>query len=143
MAITTPLGVLTLIAPTYAVRSDVADYLGLSIRQHLDASSIGARYPELIAYHAAHRIAVVLLAQAASAAGSVQTAGPVTQLRTGDLGVSYGALTSRGGISPEDEEYLTTSYGRTYLSIRNSLHLAAPAVYSPDPGIGLAIGVSS
>jgi len=137
MAITTAAQVLALIAPTLYALASSGDYLGLSVRAHVSADKIGATYPELIAYHCAHSMTMALSDAADYTAGRPSAPGPVTSLRSGDLGITYGTPSGRGGISAQDEEYLTTRYGRKYLSLRDALPRTAARVLSPDPSVGV------
>lgn len=138
MATTTAAQVLALIAPSLYARSDYGDYMALSVRQHASAATIGATYPELIAYHCAHTMTLALAEQTDYSAGRPSAPGQVTAMSSGDLSLSFGSTTSRGTVSPEDEEYLTTRYGRRYLAIRNALPITSARCITADPSVGLS-----
>lgn len=137
MATATAAQVLALIAPALAARSDSGDYLALSIRQHAPASKIGAMYPDLIAYHCAHRMTATLGEIAAQVNAQPSTPGAVTSLGAGDLSIGYASRTGgRQTVSAADEEYVTTRYGTMYLSIRDGLVITASRVVAADPMAG-------
>jgi hypothetical protein len=130
----TVLSVLQRIAPTCAADSLVADWIAASVGQHR-ADGWGNAYFDAMAYHVAHCWTMSKREQQSIAQGTYgAAAGAVTALRAGDLGVNFASRSaSRGqGISPQDEEYLSTSYGVRYLSLRDTREWSGPRIISVD-----------
>ena len=78
----------------------------------LSAKVFGARYPEAVAYLAAH---LLTMSKRVSENG-VASGGAVASVSTGGLSLSFGQ--SNGQSSAADESLKSTHYGQEFLAIR-------------------------
>lgn len=104
------------IAPQFAGRSDLAAWLSDAELAHTAASwASGAVYDMAMACYAAH-----YLTGALSEDGTViksPTTGPVAGKKIGDLAVTYGT-TAAAPLDAADADFMSTSYGARYLTLR-------------------------
>lgn len=105
------------IAPEFASTADddVTALANVEIPR-VSSTAFGTATTEAIACRVAHRLALQARDASATGGGAV---GPVTALKTGDLGVNYGT----SGFMARDAEsafYGTTNHGLRYLYLRDS-----------------------
>jgi len=67
---------------------------------------------------------------AAAGSGGIAPPGAITQVKTGDLQVSYGSTAGGGASIPGDEGLRTTIYGLEYIRLRE-LVVATPFTIGP------------
>jgi hypothetical protein len=125
---------LRILVPEFASVVDYPDavvdvFLDTAALQH-DAGSFGQTFQIAMIYFTAHLLASVYPAGAGSSVGSGSSGGAIASKKAGDLSVSYGAASGgvAGGVTLGDADLMTTSYGRRYLSIRNSRSARGPRV---------------
>jgi hypothetical protein len=130
---TVSLTTLLVIAPTLAARPDAAVWLEMSYAQHR-TDEWGNVYAYAMAYHCAHRMTIMLRAEQQAAMGNHSApAGPLIGATSGKESETYGSTSHRAGeVSVSDQEYTSTGYGLTYLSLRNSRGFSGPYVASVD-----------
>ena len=93
----------------------VNHYLALTAAR-LEPSVWGVHYQQGLILLAAHLL--TLRARTASAAAGATGAGPVSQIKTGELTVVWGAV---AGVVGTDAQYATTPYGVEYLNLRRAI----------------------
>lgn len=105
-------------APQFSGDSRIDSYVELATLSH-DIECWGVLYVYAMAYWVAHKLTKADQEALAYASGSVAGTGTITSKGAGDLSIGYGALSS-STMSATDQEYLTTSYGISYLQMRTS-----------------------
>ena len=89
----------------------------------LCASAFGILFEQATIYLAAH----LLLISPEGGSGTAGAGGSVTSKKTGDEAISFGSIVSLvSGASMGDADLMNTSYGRQFISIRDSRAAAAP-----------------
>ena len=128
---------LRVLCPEFTSAVDYPDatldtFLTLAASLHT-ASVFGAVYGDAMAYYAAHLLKMATTEDALSSATGGVTAGGVTAVKAGDLSVSFGgvSVTLSGGSVMPDQLLAQTTYGRLYLTIRNTRYVRAPTVVTP------------
>jgi len=108
------------IAPEFVGDVRVQPFIDSAMACH-DPEYWGNCYCPAIAFYVAHCL-TVLPGSGDPAAGL--SGGPITSVTTGGMSVGYASPAS--DISGEDQQYLSTIYGRKYLSIRSTRVSTSP-----------------
>lgn len=94
----------------------VLSYVKAAIRGHTAAAFLGV-YNDAMACWALHWLTFASRDESTAFGGNV--AGPVTSIRTGDESIGFQQSGMSGG-SPSDAQFMETSWGKRYLSYRDS-----------------------
>lgn len=123
MALTTKANVLT-IAPSLSTASDDLWNLMLAdVENAISASVFGVKAEVAARNWVAHNMTIL------ADTSAVNTSGPVTKERVGDVMREYAKINK---LDKSDADYSRTKYGRTFLTIRSSI---IPAFGVVIPGV--------